>query len=154
MKSTKIGSSNLKTTCGSADVFLAAIHLLIYCLGIISIFYYVLLFPTSFRGWPEITPYKSVAGWIVNEAAPQQSAEVELYVDDRFVAHKTADISRPDVVAAGRARTDNCGFDFDLRPLLLEPGTHVAQIYAVHKAFTTPYRTLQRIGEPLSFQVP
>jgi hypothetical protein len=89
----------------------------------------------------------------VNEAAPMTSVEVQLYVDNRFVADKMADISRPDVVAAGRAKSDKCGFNFELPPL--EKGEHGAQVYVVHKvgAGGNAY-TLQRLSRPLRFKVP
>jgi len=135
----------------SAHFLLIAAHAAALIIGATAIFYYLVFFPPVFRGWPETTPYYSVAGWVVNEAFPMQSVEVELYIDNRFIAHRMADVSRPDVFAAGRAKTDKCGFNFEL-PTLAR-GEHEAQVYAVHKVGTGDYRTLQRIGKPLQIKV-
>ncbi len=141
-----------KLTPGRALLWLAATHAVILIIGIVSLYFYLTIFPASFRGWPEITPYQTIAGWVVNEAVPQASVEVELYIDNHFVAAKLADISRPDVVAAGRATNDKCGFNFPLPTL--ERGEHVAQVYAAHKIGVGVYRSLQRIGKPLRFKTP
>jgi hypothetical protein len=145
-------SSERKSISNRAHFFLTAAHAAALIIGAAAIFYYFVFFPPVFRGWPETTSYNSVAGWVVNEASPVQSVEVELYVDNQFVAHATADLPRADVVAAGRAKTDRCGFNFDL-PTLAR-GTHEAQVYAVHKVYAGgAYRTLQRIGKPLRLEI-
>ena len=133
-------------------LFLVVAHAVIAIIGIISVGCYLFIFPPYFRGWPEITPENSVAGWAVNEAAPATSVEIQLYVDDHFIADRMADISRPDVVAAGRAKHDKCGFNFVLPSL--EKGEHKAQVYVVHQVGAGTYRTLQRLGSPLVFKVP
>jgi hypothetical protein len=136
----------------SPRLFLVVTHALIAIIGGISVGCYLVLFPPYFRGWPEVTPENSVAGWAVNEAAPTTSVEVQLYVDDHFIADGMADMSRPDVVAAGRAKHDKCGFNFVLPSL--EKGEHEAQVYVVHEVGAGTYRTLQRLGKPLLFRVP
>jgi hypothetical protein len=137
----------------SPSFFLIAMHAMTVIIGAISVGYYLHLFPPSFRGWPEITPDNSVAGWAVNEAAPMTSVEVQLYIDNQFIADRVADMSRPDVVALGRAKYDRCGFNFNLPPL--EKGEHEAQVYVMHEVGAGgDYRTLQRLGNPLRFKVP
>ena len=133
-------------------LFLIVAHAFIAIVGVASVGVYLTIFPPYFRGWPEIAPEKSVAGWAVNEAAPATSVEVQLYVDDHLIAAGIADIPRPDVVGAGRAKYDRCGFNFALPSL--EKGEHKAQIYAVHQVGTGTYRTLQRLGKPLFFKIP
>jgi len=133
-------------------LFLVVTHAIIAIIGAISVASYLIVFPPYFRGWPEVTPENSIAGWAVNEAAPVTSVEVQLYVDDHFVADRMADISRPDVLAAGRAKHDKCGFNFLLPSL--EKGEHEAQIYAVHEVGAGSYYTLQRLGKPLLLKVP
>jgi len=135
-----------------ARLLLIVAHALIAIIGSVSVGYYLFLFPPYFRGWPEVTPEHSVAGWVVNEAAPATSVEVQLYIDDQFIAAGIADRSRPDVVAAGRAKQDRCGFNFVLPPL--EKGEHKAEVYAVHEVGAGTYRTLQRLGNPLLVKVP
>ena len=137
----------------SPRLLLVAAHAITVIIGALSVGCYLVVFPPHFRGWPEIRPDKTVAGWAVNEAAPMTSVEVQLYIDNHFIADRIADLSRPDVVAAGRAEHDKCGFNFDLPPL--EKGEHEAQVYVAHEVGAGGvYRTLQRIGKPLRFRVP
>ena len=136
----------------SPRVLLIVVHSFIAIVGTISVCAYLTVFPPHYRGWPEITSENSVAGWAVNEAAPERNVEVQLYVDDHFVTAGIADLARPDVVAAGRAKSDRCGFNFALPPL--EKGEHRAQVYAVHEIGSGSFKTLQRLGKPLFFQTP
>ena len=126
----------------SPRLFLVVAHALIAVIGVGSVGFYLTVFPPYFRGWPEVIPENSVAGWAVNEAAPTTSVEVQLFVDDHFLADRMADLSRPDVVAAGRAKYDKCGFNFVLPSL--EKGEHEAEVYVVHNVGAGTYRTLQR----------
>lgn len=135
----------------SSRLLLVAAHVVTALIGVVSVGGYLIVFPTHFRGWPEMTADKTVAGWAVNEAAPMTSVEVQLYIDNRFVANRLADMSRPDVVAAGRAEHERCGFNFELPAL--EKGEHQAQVYVAHEV-AGDYRTLQRLGSPLRFNVP
>ncbi len=136
----------------SSQLFLVVAHAVTAMIGVLSVGYYLTVFPPYFRGWPEITPSNSVAGWAVNEAAPMTSVEVQLYLDDRLIAGRIADMPRPDVVAAGRAKYEQCGFNFDLPPL--EKGLHEVQVYVVHEVGgAVSSRTLQRLGLPLRFEV-
>jgi hypothetical protein len=108
-------------------------------------------FPPSFRGWGEVTADRMIAGWMINKGAPSARVEVQLYIDDRFVAAAIADLPRPDVVAAGYTQDPRCGYRFKIPPLA--PGTHEGRIYALHKIGTGTYRTLQLTGNPLHFSV-
>jgi hypothetical protein len=114
--------------------------------GLSSVF-----FPPHFQGWGELTPGGAVAGWAVNRAAPAERVEVQLYVDGRFVAGRTADLPRPDVSAAGYARDERCGYEFALPPLAA--GRHEARVYATHKVWAGTYRTLLLTGRPIGFTV-
>jgi hypothetical protein len=136
----------------SPQPFLIVAHAFIAIVGAVSVGVYLTFFPPYFRGWPEITPEYSVAGWAVNKAAPETSVEVQLFVDDRFIAAGTANISRPDVVAAGRAKSDKCGFNFALPSF--GKGEHKAQVYAVNEVGAGNYRTLQSLGKPVFFKIP
>jgi len=115
----------------------------------LAVVFYVTAFNTNFRGWSEMGEDR-VAGWVVDESAPYSRVEVQLYVDDRFVTNGTANVSRPDVAAAGRARDEWHGFQFELPPLLAA-GEHVARVYAVHESGGGVRRTLQVIGKPVRF---
>jgi hypothetical protein len=109
-------------------------------------------FPPHFRGFGELTPRGEVAGWAVNSARPSEPVEVQLYVDGRFVAHQLASAPRPDVVAAGRAADERCGYVFPLPTL--SPGAHEARVYALHAAPGDGPRTLQQLGHALRFASP
>lgn len=106
-------------------------------------------FPPHFRGFGEVTRGGEVAGWAVDASRPGARVEVELYVDDRFVAHGVASLPRPDVVTAGRATDPDCGYSFPLPPLAA--GTHEARVYALHATAEPELRTLRQLGDPLRF---
>lgn len=106
-------------------------------------------FPPHFRGFGEVTRNGEVAGWAVDASRPGARVEVELYVDGRFVAHGSATLPRPDVVAAGRATDPDCGYRFPL-PTLAE-GPHEARVYALHAPGSADRRTLKQLGDPLRF---
>ena len=108
-------------------------------------------FPPHFRGFGEVTRNGEVAGWAVDQRNPGARVEVELYVDGRFVAHSSAALPRPDVVAAGRATNPDCGYRFPL-PVLAE-GPHEARIYALHAPGPAERRTLKQLGDPLRFDI-
>jgi len=114
--------------------------------GVRSVF-----FPPHFRGWGEVTADRTIAGWMISKGAPSARVEVQLYIDNRFVADAIADLPRPDVVTAGYTQDPRCGYQFKIPPLA--PGTHEGRIYALHKVGTGTYRTLQLTGNPLHFSV-
>ena len=91
-----------------------------------------------------------VTGWAVDEGSPGSRVEVQLFVDDAFVAAGTANQYRPDVHEAKRADDDWHGFA--LRVPTLNPGDHEARVYAVHPNGGGARRTLQLIGKPFNFR--
>lgn len=119
--------------------------------AVLALTFYFTAFPPYYRGWGEATAQHSIAGWAVNEAAPWDRVEVYLFIDDRFVASRRADLSRPDVSGAGYARDEWHGYVFDLPPL--EKGEHVAHVYAIHKSGEGTRQTLQLLGNPIRFRV-
>jgi hypothetical protein len=106
-------------------------------------------FPPALRGFGEVTRRGEVAGWAVDASRPAARVEVELYLDGRFVAHALATLPRPDVLAAGRASDENCGYRFDLPTLA--PGPHEAKVYALHTRAAGAPPTLKQLGDPLRF---
>lgn len=117
----------------------------------LALTFYFTAFPPYYRGWGEVTPEQRIAGWAVNEAAPWDRVEVYLFIDGRFVASGTANLSRPDVSGAGYARDEWHGYLFDLPPL--EKGEHEAHVYAIHKSAGGARQTLQLLGNPIRFSV-
>jgi hypothetical protein len=119
--------------------------------GALAISFYLTAFTPFFRGTLDYADARRVAGWVVNQAEPQTHVEVQLYIDGGFAGNGKADLSRPDVKAAGRAEDEWHGFVFDTPPL--SAGQHETRVYAVHVSGEGQRRTLQLIGKPLVFNV-
>lgn len=120
-------------------------------IGALAVCFYLTAFNPYFRGTVDEANARQVYGWAVNERAPELRVEVQLYIDGRFVASRVADLSRPDVKAAGRALDEWHGFSFETPPL--DPGEHVARVYVVHESGEGVRRTLQLLGDPKRFRV-
>src|ERR1700741_2358875 len=96
----------------------------------IAVVVYLNAFPPTFHGWGEaVAQDRSISGWAVNNADPWQRVEVQLFVDGKFAGMQVAQLSRPDVAAAGWSRDDWHGYRFVLN---LVAGVHEARVYAVH----------------------
>ena len=118
--------------------------------GTIAVVFYFTLFPPHFRGWGEVTSHE-IAGWAVNEAAPWERVEVQLFIDGNFISSGVANLSRPDVMAAGWSADEWHGYSFVPPPLA--PGEHTAQVYAMNAERGGQRRTLQQLGDPIRFVV-
>jgi hypothetical protein len=114
----------------------------------IAVGFYIHAFPPYFHGWGEATS-SGIAGWAVNDNAPWDRVTVQLFVDGKFVATQAANLSRPDVAAAGWAKDEWHGYQFTLRNLSV--GTHEARIYALHESGAGARQTLQQLGDPIRF---
>jgi hypothetical protein len=119
--------------------------------GTLAVGFYLTAFTPFFRGTLDYADSRHIAGWVVNQAEPQKSVEVQLYIDGRFAGSGTAHLSRPDVKDAGRAEEEHHGFVFDTPPL--PAGQHEARVYAVHMSGAGQRRTLQLLDKPLTFNV-
>ena len=117
--------------------------------AVIAVLFFVDVFPPSFHGWGEATNH-SIAGWVVNDLEPRDPVEVQLFIDDVFVTTGVANKPRPDVVSAGWAQDMWHGFEFPLT--VIEPGEHVARVYALHASRDRLKRGLQLIGDPIPFR--
>jgi hypothetical protein len=105
-----------------------------------------------FRGSIDVADARTIEGWVVNEAAPDERVEVHLYIDGHFVSHQSADAPRADVLVAGRSRDAYHGFVFNT-PLLPPNRTYEARVYATHIAGEGARRVLQEIGAASRFSV-
>lgn len=113
--------------------------------------YYLRVTPPVYRGWSEITA-QGVGGWVENRAHAAESVEVQLYVDGKFFGSTMASLPRPDVLGAGRADDERCGFQVDTSSLV--EGAHHARTFAVHKAEDeNAPRALIPFGPVLRFKV-
>ncbi len=118
--------------------------------GALALFGFMSLVPPYFHGWGEVTP-TSIAGWAVNNAAPWDRVEVELYIDGKLQGRAVANQSRPDVSAAGWAKDEWHGYSFSIANP--ESGSHEARIYALHHSSDGARKSLQLLGEPIPFIV-
>ena len=118
--------------------------------GLLAVGFFFTAFPPYFHGFGEATP-DTISGWAVNNRAPWDRVEVQLFIDDRFVASGVANLSRPDVQQAGWARDEWHGYSFPVSNI--GAGVHVASVYAVHKSGGGIRRTLQLLGYPILFAV-
>ena len=85
----------------------------------------------------------------MNNAAPWDRLEVQLFIDGKLYGTQLAQLSRPDVVAAGWAKDEWHGYNFSVSGLA--PGTHEARVYAMHR--NGDRFTLQLLGDPIQFAV-
>lgn len=118
-------------------------------IGVITVLFFIDVFPPFFRGWGEATQH-SIAGWVVNNAAPWDRVEVQLFIDGVFVATTLAHQARPDVAAAGWARDEWHGFEFEIPTLAV--GTHEARVYTLHVSGSGLRGSLQLVGDPIRFR--
>jgi hypothetical protein len=116
----------------------------------LAVAFYFTAFPPYFHGWSEVTPH-AISGWVVNQHEPGNRVEVQLFIDGKFVATGTANLSRADVVAAGWANDEWHGYTF-VAPALAE-GDHEARVYALHASGHGVRQTLQLVGDPITLRV-
>jgi hypothetical protein len=120
--------------------------------GAIAVGAYLNAFPPTFHGWGEaVTESRSIAGWAVNDAAPWERVEVQVFVDGKLGGAQTANLSRPDVVAAGWAKDEWHGYNFPLSSITA--GNHEARVYALRESGGAARYTLQLLGDPIGFVV-
>ena len=113
-------------------------------------FYFATTNP-QLRGVVDKADSEVVTGWAVNESQPAERIDLQLFIDDQFVAHDNADQYRPDVHESRRAADDWHGFLF--KTPKLSRGAHEARVYAVHRSGGGARLTLQLIGKPYRFSI-
>jgi len=118
--------------------------------GALAVVTFIMVFPPHYRGWGEVTD-QAIAGWAVNNVEPYQRVPVQLFINGEFVAAALADLSRPDVSAAGWARDPWHGYVFRLPSL--PAGRHEARVYAAHDSGDGKRKSLQLLGNPLTFTI-
>ena len=118
--------------------------------GTLAVVVYVKLFPPTFHGWGEaVVESRSISGWVVDDADRWRRVEVQLFIDGKLVGTQVAQLSRPDVVAAGWGKDEWHGYNFVVKELAA--GTHEARVYALHQQGDR--YTLQMLGDAIRFQV-
>lgn len=117
--------------------------------GTLGVVVWTKAFPPTFHGWGEAVNSQAIAGWAVNNGAPWDRVEVQLFIDGKLYGSRVAQLSRPDVRSAGWAKDEWHGYNFTLTDLA--PGNHEARVYALHRNGTR--MTLQLLGDPIHFTV-
>jgi hypothetical protein len=130
-------------------LIIAKLTLDLFFVAGLAVYSHAVAFNPFFTGTLDHADGRSVRGWVVDRARPDEAVEVQLYIDDGFVAAGVANYPRPDVQEKGFAADERHGFVFNLEPELY--GEHQARVYAVHASRNGARRTLQQIGKPLSF---
>jgi hypothetical protein len=120
-----------------------------FFVGTLTVVVWTNAFPPTFHGWGEAINSQAIAGWAVNNASPWERVEVQLFIDGKLYASQVAQLSRPDVRAAGWAKDEWHGYNFVLTDLA--PGNHEARVYALHRSDNR--MTLQLLGDPIRFAV-
>lgn len=116
--------------------------------GALALYGFMSVVPPYFHGWGEVTQ-TTISGWVVNNAEPWERVEVELFIDGKFHSRTVANLSRPDVQAAGWSRDEWHGYAFPLTLPDVEP--HEARVYAMHHGADGVRKSLQLVGEPIIF---
>lgn len=120
--------------------------------GAIAVGVYLNAFPPTFHGWGEaVAASRSIAGWAVNDADPWERVEVQLFIDGKLSGTQLANLSRPDVTAAGWSKDEWHGYNFALSSLAA--GEHEARVYALRESGGATRYTLQLLGDPIKFVV-
>jgi hypothetical protein len=105
-----------------------------------------------FRGSIDKADHRTIEGWVVNEAKPDERVEVHLYINGHFVSRRIADAPRADVLAARRSFDAYHGFIFNTPPL--PPNElYEARVYAMHVAEGGARRVLQEFDGARRFGV-
>jgi hypothetical protein len=124
----------------------------LFVAALVVIFSYT-YFDPRLRGTLDVANEREVVGWVVDEDEPGRQVEVELYIDDHFVARRRADVSRPDVLAAGRAASAYHGYAFETPPLPARDAEYEARVFVVHEGADRDRVGLQKVGKSLRFKV-
>jgi hypothetical protein len=118
--------------------------------GTLALLFYFKAFPPHFYGWGEATS-DGIGGWVVDDSRPWERVTVQLFVDGKFVAAGVANISRPDVLAAGKSKDEWHGYAF--KAPAINPGIHEARVYAIHESQGGLRQTLQLVGNSILFEL-
>jgi len=118
--------------------------------GALALFGFMTVLPPYFHGWGEVTE-TGISGWAVNNAAPWDRVEVQLFIDGKFQGQAVANESRPDVFAAGWAKDQWHGYTFPVSSHMT--GSHEVRVYALHDSGDGRRKSLQLVGDPIHLVV-
>lgn len=124
----------------------------ILLIALVAVFSYAHFNP-RLRGTLDAADERAVSGWALDESDPSRRVEVELYIDDHFVARRRADARRDDVLSAGRSSDAFHGFVFETPPLPARAAPYEARVFAVHEGADRERMGMQKIGKSIWFEV-
>ena len=140
----------MKPTAPLVNLLIAKSILETVLVGTLAVVVWMKVFPPTFHGWGEaVVEARSISGWVVDDANPWRRVEVQLFIDGKFMSTQVAELSRPDVVAAGWGKDEWHGYSFVVSGL--GEGIHEARVYALHESGNR--YTLQMLGDAIRFQV-
>ena len=135
----------------------ALIHLLIgksivetVLVGALTFAFFFDAFPPYFQGWGEATP-RAIEGWVVNRRKATERVEVQLFIDDVFIADSIAERPRTDIVDGIAIADPLHGYKFELPAL--PTGNHIACVYVVSSGGGGARKSLQRVGDSIPFTI-
>ena len=105
------------------------------------------------RGAIDIANGSRIQGWAIDASSEQETVEVQLFVDDVFIAQTRADEERTDLVSAGVTSIPGHGFAFAIEGIKLTPGTHRAQVYVLRRALGGSQVLIPISKQPVVFSV-
>lgn len=120
-------------------------------IGTISLLFYYSAFSPSVRGSLDEAGPEWITGWALDFSKTEIPVEVQLYIDGRFQESRVANFPYPNLMTIGLRADNRHGFLFYTPPL--EVGSHEARVYSVYESGRGERRTLQQLGQPLTFQV-
>src|SRR6266542_5713999 len=74
-------------------------------IGVLAVFTFISILPPYFHGWGEVTD-TGISGWVVNNQAPWDHVEVQLFVDGIFMASSVANAPPPALLSAGSSTAE------------------------------------------------
>ena len=138
-----------KPSINLVHVLIVKLIIEILFVSILLVVYFLDVFP-HFHGLGEVTP-PAISGWAVNSRNSNERVQVELFIDDRFVASTIASESQPEIVAGGWSTDEWHGFTIPVSAM--ESGYHEARVYAIHNSGGGARKTLQLLGHSFRFLV-
>jgi hypothetical protein len=139
------------TSLLKAIIVKAGLEILLVCVAVsLAAFSHV---NPPLRGAIDVADSERVAGWAYDPREPGAKLEVQLFIDGRFVASRTADERREDLVKRGAADDALHGFTFPVPPLGVAPGRHTYQVFAVRAGGGSNRVLLSLTREPQAFHV-
>ena len=110
-------------------------------------------FSPVLRGAIDVADQHQIAGWALDPLTPDEAIEVQLFIDGKFLATKSSDERRDDLVEAGAATKPNHGFTFLLESFNLPSGNHIVQVYAVRDAVGANKSLLPLAKKPRTIEI-